>query len=162
MRFKLRILLILALLIGSAVRTAAQDQSASDRSVLQVPDTCEGNSLRLDVVRNKSIEAGADKVTIAIARLGRAERSQELNRRRLYTVRAYLTAMGLPSQRLITAEGERAQNGHGRVEVYVGGELVDVLAALRGNDLPVGICDDDVEDKKRYQLPRGRNAHQHR
>jgi hypothetical protein len=159
-RFKLRILLLLALLVGLAAGTAAQDQSATDRSALQVPDTCEGNSLRLDAVRNKSVEAGADKVTIAIARLGSGERSQELSRRRLYTVRAYLMAMGLPSQRLITAEGARAERGYGRIEIYVGGELVDVLAAERGKDLPVGICDDDVEDRKRYQRPRRRNTRQ--
>jgi hypothetical protein len=125
-----------------------------------MPDFCEGNSLRLDVVRNKSVEAGAGKITIAIARLGSGERSRELNRRRLYTVRAYLLAMGLPSPRLITAEGERTQRGYGRVEVYVSGELVDILAAERGKDLLVGMCDDDVEDRKRYQLPRRHNARQ--
>lgn len=132
---------------------AAQNKSAAEPPVLRSPDNCEGNSLRLDVVRNKSLAAGENKITIAIARLGNGEQSRELNRRRLYTIRAYLTAMELPPQRLITAEGERVQ-GYGRIELYVGGELVEVLSVEQCKDLPVGICDDDVKDKQRYQLPR--------
>jgi hypothetical protein len=123
------------------------------------PDNCEGNSARLDVVRNKSREAVGNKVTIAIARLGSGEQSRELNRRRLYTIRAYLTAMGLSPQRLITAEGERV-DGYGRIEVYIGGELVEVLSVERCKDLPVGICDNGLEDRRRYQLPRRGNVGQ--
>jgi hypothetical protein len=116
---------------------------------------------RLDVVRDEASAAGPNKVTIAIARLGGGEKSKELNRRRLYTVRAYLTAMGLPPERLITAEAEPARPGrYGGVELYVGGELVDVLLAKLRGDLPVGICDNDVEDRQRYQLPRRRNTQQ--
>ena len=149
----MRLLLILALCVASAAGTVAQNQSASDPLTLQPPDNCEGNSARLDVVRNKSRAAGENKVSIAVARLGSSEQSRELNRRRLYTIRSYLTAMGLSSQRLITAEGERVQ-GYGRVELYIGGELVEVLAVERCQDLRVGICDNDLEDRRRYQLPR--------
>lgn len=145
----MKLLLILTLSLASAGGTAAQNQSASHPSR---PDNCEGNSARLDVVRNKSGTSDVNKITIAIARLGSGEQSRELNRRRLYTVRMYLTAMGLPSQKLITAEGERVQ-GYGRIEVYIGGELVEVLSVERCKDLPVGICDNDLEDRRRYQLP---------
>jgi len=155
----MRLLLVLALCIASLSSTVAQNQSASDPLTLHPPDNCEGNAASLDVVRNKSGEAGENKVTIAIARLGIGEQSRELNRRRLYTVRAYLTAMGVPSQRLITAEGERVQ-GYGRVEVYIGGELVEVLPVERCKALPVGICDNDLEDRRRYQLPRRGSARQ--
>jgi hypothetical protein len=149
----MRLLLVLVLYLASVGGTAAQNQSATDPLTLQPPDNCEGNAARLDVVRNKSTVAGENKVTIAIAKLGIGEQSRELNRRRLYSVRTYLTAMGLPSQRLITAEGERVQ-GHGRIEVYIGGELVEVLSVKRCKDLPVGMCENDLEDKRRYQLPR--------
>lgn len=148
----LKTLFILVVWMTLSVGNAAQHRST------QVPDNCEGNSARLDVVRNKSQEANKSKYTIVIARLGRGEQSQEINRRRLYTIQKYLTAMGLPSQRLITAEGERVQ-GYGRVELYVGGELVELLAIERNKDLPVGICDNDSEDRIRYQLPRRSNAH---
>lgn len=147
--------LVFALCLASLGGTAAQNQSVSNPLALQPPDNCEGNSARLDVVRNKSKAAGEDKVTIAVARLGTGEQSRELIRRRLYTIRTYLIAMELPSQRLVTAEGERAQ-GYGRIEIYIGGELVEVLAVARGKDLPVGICDNDLEDSHRYQLPRKR------
>lgn len=157
----MKILLVFAWLITSVAGTVTQNQSVTEHLTLQSPDNCEGNSARLDVVRNKSREVGENKVTIAIARLGIGERSRELNRRRLYTIRAYLTSMGLPSQRLITAEGESAQ-GYGRVEVYVGGELVEILSVERHKDLPVGICDNDMEDRRRYQLPRGGNARRFR
>ncbi|MDQ3257578.1 MAG: hypothetical protein M3R15_27450, partial [Acidobacteriota bacterium] len=71
----------------------------------------------------------------------------------LYTIRAYLIAMELPSQKLVTAEGERV-SGYGRIEVYVGGELVDVFAVEPCKDLPVGMCENDLEDNRQYQLLR--------
>lgn len=148
----LKVLLVLSLCMASVGGAAAQNQLAA-----RLPDNCEGNAYRLDVVRNKSRGSGENKMTIAIARLGTGEKSRELNRRRLYTVRAYLTAMGLSSQNLVTAEGERVQ-GYGRIEVYIGGELVELLRVKRCKDLHVGICDNDLDDKRRYQLPRKRNA----
>ncbi len=157
----MKLLLIVALCVASAGGTAAQNQLATAPLTPQPPGNCESNAARLDVARNKSREAGADKVTIVIARLGTGEQLRELNRRRLYTVRSYLTAMGLSSQRLITAEGDRIQ-GYGRLEVYIGGKLVEVLAVERSQDLPVGICDNDLEDRRRYQLPRRGNVSQHR
>lgn len=157
---RLKILLFVMLWMPLTAGTVTQSQS-NESLTLQPPDNCEGNSRRLDFIRNESQTMGEGKVTIAIARLGKGEQSQEINRRRLYTIRAYLTAMELPSRRLVTAEGERV-SGNGRVEVYVGGKLVDVLAAERGKDLMVGMCDDDLEDKKRYQLPRRLNVHQRR
>lgn len=157
----MKLLLVLVLCVASVGGTATQKQSTTDPTAFQPPDNCEGNAARLDVVRNKSIAAGENKVTITVARLGNDEQSRDLNRRRLYTVRTYLTAMGLPSQRLITAEGDRVQ-GYGRIEVYIGGELVEVLSVERCKDLPVGICDNDLEDRRRYQLPRRGNVCQSR
>jgi Ni/Co efflux regulator RcnB len=157
-----RLNIMLLVMLWVAVVAGAVAPSQSNKSLtFQMPDNCEGNSRRLDFIRNKSQAMDEGQVTIAIARLGKGERSPEINRRRLYTIRAYLTAMELPSRKLVTAEGERVAE-YGRLEVYIGGELVDVLAVERGQDLRVGMCDDDREDRKRYQLPRRRNTHHRR
>jgi hypothetical protein len=145
----MKLLLTLAACVALIVTAPAQSPPAADRAAAPAPDNCEGNAARLDAVRNKSREAGEQKVTILIAKLGGGEQSRELNRRRLHAVRSYLTAMGLPPQRLITAEGEPV-DGNGRVEVYVG----------RCKDLPVGTCESDPEDARRFQLPKTGNAPQ--
>ena len=152
---KVKVFLIITLCITSAHGAAAQSQT---RLFDQRPYNCEGNSLRLDLLRNKSISTDQKKI-IAIARLGTGESSRELNRRRLYTVRAYLTAMGLFPQSLVTAEGDRVR-GFGRIDVYVGGDLVEVLPVDRCKDLPVGICDNSLEDRRLYQLPKKRKVDQ--
>ena len=155
--YSMRLWLIVALLITLIGRASAQSPSMPDPSTLQPPDNCEGNAARLEAVLEKSKEAGENRVTIAIARLGRGEQSRELNRRRLFSVRAYLTAMGLSSQKLITAEGGRTE-GYGRIEVYIGGDLAEVFTVGRCKDLLVGICDNELEDRRRYQLPRRSNV----
>lgn len=145
-------LLIVMLWMVFAWGAVAQSQS-NESLILQTPDNCEGNSRRLDFIRNQWRAMGEGKVVIVIARLGKGERSQEINRRRLYTIRAYLSAMELPSQKIVMAEGERV-SGYGRIELYVGGELVDVFAVEPCQDLPIGMCENNLEDQRKYQLPR--------
>jgi hypothetical protein len=86
--------------------------------------------------------AGQGGVVIAIARLGDGETARRLNGRRLYNLRVHFTDYGFASERLIAAEGERAK-GFGRVELYVGGKLFDVLLVHRNKDLCVDCCDWD-------------------
>jgi Ni/Co efflux regulator RcnB len=148
----LKNLLIVMLWMALASGVIAQSQS-NESLTLQTPDNCEGNSRRLDFIRNKSQAMGKANVIIAIARLGKGELSQELNRRRLYAIRAYLTAMELPAQQLVTAQGEKV-SGYGRIEVYIGGKLVDVFAIESCKDLLVGMCENGLEDNRKYQLPR--------
>ena len=88
------------------------------------PDSCEIAMLYLD---NASSEAGkvSEGHIIAVARLGDAEQSVRLNRRRLGFVRNYLiNRRGW--NKIVTAVGERVK-GYGRVELYVGGKLLYVL-----------------------------------
>jgi hypothetical protein len=153
----LKVLLALILCLSFSAAVAAQQPSAVDLSASPEPDNCEGNALRLDVVRNKAQATDKSKLIIVIARLGKGERARELNRRRLYTVRTYLTAMGIAPQRLIMAEGEPVQ-GYGTVEVYIEGVLAEALAVGRCQDLPVGMCESDPEDNRLYQMPRRGNA----
>lgn len=115
----------------------AQEAGVPERNV-EIANNCESNIARLDRIHSR---AGHNGLVIVIARLGNGERSRGLNRRRLYNIRTYLNEnRGRALRTIITAEGERA-NDRGRLEIYVAGELVDVLGVERGEDLAVGGCD---------------------
>jgi hypothetical protein len=94
-------------------------------------------------------------VIIAIARLGKGETSRELNRRRLYSVQAYLSKRaGVPEKSIVVGEGEPTA-GYGRVELYAGGKLINLLLVQRNETLCVECCGIDENyylyrsDKKR-------------
>lgn len=125
--------LIVVLLMFSSAITSAQESNSSH---------CEEHSAFLDVISQEALlGAGKDGVLIAIARLGIGESSKELSRRRLENVRVYLRNR-LPEGKLVVAAGERVK-GLGRVEMYVGGKLVETLLANRNKDLCVACCDID-------------------
>lgn len=126
---------------------------AQDSKKSNSPDNCEGNSFRLDTVRNKWKESqllNEKGVVILIARLGKGEFDNRFNQRRLYTVSKYLN---IAQARVITGQGEKTTE-LGVVEVYIDGVLVESLTIKNCEDLRVGICDNDLEDSKRYQLPK--------
>ena len=125
--------LMVVLLISSSAIAFAQKS---------VSNYCEEHSAFLDVISQKALVGeGKDGVVIAIARLGSGESSKELSRRRLENVRVYLLNR-LPEGKLIIATGERV-NELGRVEMYLGGKLVETLLANRNKDLCVACCDID-------------------
>jgi len=80
-------------------------------------------------------ESGKSELVFVIARLGKGEYTSRLNQRRLHNARTYLENR-LKSESIIVAEGERV-NGEGRVEFYVGSELMIVSMVRRGADLCV-------------------------
>lgn len=126
----------------------AQDSKGSNP-----PDNCEGNSFRLDAVRNKWKESqllNEKGVVILVARLGKVESDNRLNQRRLYTASKYLN---IAKSNVVTSQGEKTDE-LGVVEVYVAGVLIESLTVKNCEDLRVGICDNDLEDNKRYQLPK--------
>lgn len=126
---------------------------AQENNKSNSPDNCEGNSFRLDAIRNKWKEShllNEKGVVILIARLGKAESDTQLNQRRLYTVSKYLN---FANGGVVTGQGEKT-DGLGIVEVYIEGVLVESLAVKNCEDLRVGICDNDLEGNKRYQLPK--------
>ena len=115
-------------------------------SWVKLGNRCESNIARLD---NWHSRAG-DELIIAIARLGDGERARVLNRRRLHNVRLYLeTVRGRAPKKIVTAEGDRAR-GRGRVEIYVGGKLVDVMGMGRDEDFVAGSCDGTGESDNLY------------
>jgi hypothetical protein len=124
-----RVLVNIALFVTVASTVAAQ-QASTVSSTNERPGNCNSNSAQLDRVRNEA-SAGMEKgeVIIAIARLGKGEASSDLNRRRLYSVQAYLSKRAaVPEKSIVVGEGQRAE-GYGRVELYVGGKLLNVLLA---------------------------------
>ena len=95
---------------------------------------------RLDSIRSEALNGtGKDSVVIVVARLGKGEVARIHNRNRLSAAKQYLLQYGLPVQRIVLAEGERAK-GLGRVEFYVSGKLQDVLLINRNR----GLCIDCV------------------
>jgi hypothetical protein len=82
--------------------------------------------------------AGEDKSIIAIARLGKGEASRQVVRNRLRNLRDFLyLTRGVPEERVILAEGERAQ-GLGQVEVYIAGKLFIIFRMKRNKDFFTG------------------------
>ena len=128
--------IICTLSLGTAI-SAAQNSEVPERFV-DLANNCESNIMRLHNIHSM---AGEDGLIIAISRLGNGERSRNLNHRRLYNARLWLERIrDRRSSTIITAEGERV-GGRGRIEIYVGGKLVDILGMGQGEDLAVGSCD---------------------
>ena len=102
------------------------------------PYNCGYNSHILDTVHHLG---GEKHLIIVIARLGDGEKNRALNRRRLHSVRAYLTESGWKRdpQTIILAEGERVK-GYGRIEFYIYGGLYTVLGVHRNRDFAAGGC----------------------
>lgn len=70
-----------------------------------------------------------DETIIVIARLGDKDSKPNLNKRRLYNIRAYSTLEGSvkrKAENLILAEGKPIK-GLGQIEFYVRGQLVEVI-----------------------------------
>lgn len=131
--------LIPALLLLAVATTAiASGRPLPPRPPAPPANSCESNIALLDVVH---AEAGAQGSIIAVARLGKGERSRSLNHRRLYNLRTYLEKFNKrPRETIVVAEGERV-NSRGRIEVYVAGKLQVIFEFGRGEDLHVGSCD---------------------
>lgn len=113
------------------------------------PTNCENHIAVLEAAHH---DAGKDGLIIVIARLGAGEDRPDLNRRRLYNARAYLTEyLNLRApETIVTAEGEQVK-GYGRIELYVGGKLYYVLALKRNADLIVGSCEPEALDDARQR-----------
>jgi hypothetical protein len=105
------------------------------------PAQCQFRTPMLDYMNQ---DAGSDGVITVIARLGDGDIRPNLNRRRLYNVRAYWTEFPPQGQRrkpetIILKEGERVK-GYGRMEFYLGENLVYVLKIARNSDVDFGNC----------------------
>ena len=97
----------------------------------------------MDVLSKMTAEqARSGGVLVAVARLGDGEKSRGANRRRLYNVREYIKdRVGIGAEMVVVAEGERVK-GPGRVEFYLGGEIVGGLLLGRNKDLCLLCCEE--------------------
>jgi hypothetical protein len=111
-----RLILILTIsvlwTISSSEQIIAQSSSSETHTVEGDANSCELNSLYLDMMTNEH-RANNERVFV-IARLGRGETSRSLLRHRLGISRVYLNGR-IKSDRILFAEGDRV-NGKGRVE----------------------------------------------
>lgn len=119
-------------------------------------DNCEGAIFKLDVVRDDFLNTSPWQTIFLIARTGSKQKAGNLNRRRLYAVKAYLTVRGAPAGQFVTASGD-TEDENGTVEIYYAGLLQERIYAGKNADIPVGICDNDIEDYEKYQLPKARS-----
>jgi len=105
------------------------------------PSNCASRTAALDGITQKTPK---DESIIVIARPGEGDTRPGLSRRRLHNVRAYWSEYPPAEYRrrpetIVLAEGERV-GGFGRLEFYVGGNLVWVDKVARNADLRVGEC----------------------
>lgn len=136
-----------------AIAFIAPAQSSSVQSLPEKPEvvqgdanSCELNSAMFNVVAHDMV--GNYERLFVIARLGEAEVSRDLNRRRLHNVRtAFKQGLITDESRFVFAEGERVE-GEGRVEFYLGSKLKLTSLVRRNRDICVTCC--DFDDSRYY------------
>ena len=106
------------------VRIEQKGQPQPPKSLDQWPMECEGAATRLDfaVVNTRKLEGA---YLILIARLGTGELSSSLNQARLSGVEEYVRRTG-SDLKYVLAQGSRVK-GLGRIEIYVGGQLAEIM-----------------------------------
>lgn len=106
-----------------------KNKEQTPKSLDQWPMECEGAASRLDfAVIDTQKSEGA--YLILVARLGSGEFSRTLNQTRLAGAAEYVLRRG-SDLKYVLAQGSRVK-GLGRIEVYVGGRLVEIMP-LRKN-----------------------------
>ena len=135
-----KILLLTLILFAVGIRASAQGEAGGPIVVQGDPNACELNAATFDNLAN-ILQSTGERLFI-VARLGKGENSREFNRRRLHNVRTYFNGSwpGIELGRFVFAEGDRVE-GEGRVEFYVGSDLVQVSLVKRGRDICVDCCD---------------------
>jgi hypothetical protein len=146
--------LFFTLCLTPAIRFISAQERGEQNATSQIdpkPTNCENHIAVLEAAHH---DAGKEGLIIVIARQSIGEHRRDINRRRLYNARAYLTdylKLRAP-ETMVTAEGEPV-NGYGRIELYVGGKLYYVLALKRNADLIVGSCEPpELDDARQREL----------
>ena len=130
----------IVMMLAVSVPAGAQTKLTLPYVVAGGVSSCEENAATFDNLAN--VLRSGDERLFAVARLGRGETSRELNRRRLYNVRAYFKENwpNVEARRFVFAEGDRVE-GEGRVEFYIGSDLILISMVKRGGDICVDCCD---------------------
>lgn len=129
-----------ALLIISTGIFSAQAQN----SIQETATNAEDNMAKMDALAIEQMNSNGQMRIVA--RLGNKETDRSLNKKRLEAARAYLVeTRGLPADKLTLAEGEKAA-GLGRLEIYLGETLMDVLLGERGKIISFTCCGNDASE----------------
>jgi len=137
---------LLFLLALCAVTGAAQQSSIEPYIVKGDGNAGELNSAYLDKLTVD--QQSTNERIFVIARLGQSETARSLNINRLQAARSYLVeTRGINREQVIFAEGERAA-GEGRIEFYLGSELMLVSLAARGRNVSLNCCEDYTPPRK--------------
>jgi hypothetical protein len=144
MRFLIRCTFLLAFLLISENEIFGQRYQS---------DNCETVSRKLDGVRNILVDDHSKSKLILIAFRGRSETRHGIGKRRLYAVKEYLISKGVARDVVISAESVGADK-IGSIKLYLNGGIIEHIFAAKNKDIDVGFCDNSVEDRKRFQLPK--------
>jgi hypothetical protein len=138
-----RCLLFILWLSASAITGLSQNPDG----VIELRSAgCEVDEANFNVVRVDALERMGDNgLLIAVARLGRGDKSRYLNHSRLSATKEWLSNATFPTERLVLAEGERLSGG-GRVEFYIGGRLTHVILPKPNIGLCTECCNPRPED----------------
>jgi len=146
-------------LCGSNPQSLKAQTPTPEAEVEIVPATargCQRNTI--DVANLGALVQTTKEKALVIARLGRGETNRLLNRRRLNDVK---TEFGInwDASKIILAEGERVK-GQGRIEFYLGSELMSVSLLARNGDFCATCCDRrNIFYKERWIWRSGRKNH---
>jgi len=149
MKFKLstvgRWLVVALLTLASALTASSQGQSGDEIIELE-SESCEIDESNFSIVMNAALKKINDgSALIAVARLGRGDKVNKLNRERLRSTKLWLVKAKFPMDKLILTEGDKA-SGNGRVEFYIGGVLTHVILPKPNGGLCVECCPDNPID----------------
>jgi hypothetical protein len=142
---KLVMLLTFIIFVGYG-NLMAQTNPVESWVLTEPPVSCHSTWTMMEFAGNNlKSQSNPKGVLIIIARLGDGENWTELNRRRLFNAKETIVPgfVGVESRRIITAVGERVK-GFGRVEFYVGGQMVVEILVKRNKDLPADCYDDAI------------------
>jgi hypothetical protein len=132
-------LFAILVLLGAAVYGQQSQSSMTPAEVEVVPATargCQRNTI--NVANLLALVQTTKEKAFVIAHLGTGETNLRLNRRRLNDVK---TEFGLgDSPKIVFAEGARVQ-GLGRIDFYLGSELMNVTLLARNGDFCATCCD---------------------
>lgn len=132
-------LLAVLFLVRAAIYGQQPQPSLPPAEVEIVPATargCQRNTI--NVANHRALVETTKERAFVIAHLGTGETNPHLNRRRMNDVK---TQFGLgDSPKIIFAEGARV-GGLGRIDFYLGSELVSVTLLARNGDFCATCCD---------------------
>jgi hypothetical protein len=141
------ILLISLALLSIHASANAQSKAIEPIVVEGNASACESNAASFDNLA--AFLRSTEERLFVVARLGIGERFRDLNRRRLHNVRTYFKD-GWPqveAKRFVFAEGDPVA-GEGRIEFYLGSNLLQISFVKRGREICVDCC--DYPDRRYY------------